>query len=166
MYDKETQTDGIQDKLVVVNRTAKVVKGGRRFGFNALVVAGDGNGRIGFGSGKAVEVPNAIKKANESARRNMRKFELKGKTLQHATVGQHGATKVWLSPASEGTGIIAGSAMRAIFEVMGVENVLTKVIGSTTPINVVRATIKALTQMMSPEMVAEKRGKSVEQVLQ
>ena len=164
MYDKETQTDGMQDKLVAVNRTAKVVKGGRRFGFNALVVVGDKKGRIGVGRGRALEVHNAIKKANESARRNMRKIELKGTTLQYAIVGSHGATKVWMSPAAEGTGIIAGSAMRAIFEVMGVENVLTKVIGSTTPINVVRAALDGLTRMTSPEYVAEKRGKNVEEI--
>jgi small subunit ribosomal protein S5 len=160
-----TDSDGYQQKLISVRRTAKVVKGGRQFGFSALVVTGDGEGRIGFGTGKAKEVPAAIQKANEAARRNMVQIHLKNKTLQHAIVSRHGASRVKMLPASEGTGVIAGNAMRAIFEVMGVENILAKCIGSTNPINVVRATIRGLRDMSSPEQVAAKRGKSVAEIL-
>lgn len=163
-YDKETVSDGILEKLVAVNRTAKVVKGGRIFGFSALVVVGNGKGKLGFGRGKAREVPAAIQKAMESARRNMVQIELKGTTLQHQIVSRHGASKVLMKPASEGTGIIAGNAMRAVFEVMGIKNVLAKCLGSTNPVNVVRATIKGLTSMASPEAIAEKRGKRVEDI--
>ena len=148
--DKEQVSDGIQEKLVAVNRSAKVVKGGRKFCFNALVVVGDGQGRVGYARGKALEVPNAIKKANERARRSMRKIGLNKNTLQHAVIGRHGATKVWMSPAAEGTGIIAGGAVRAVFEVMGVKNVLAKNVGSTNPVNVVRATLKGLKNMLTP----------------
>lgn len=158
-------TDNINEKLVSVNRNAKVVKGGRIFSFAALVVVGDGNGRIGFGRGKAREVPNAIQKAMEDARRNMHRVQLKGTTLLHAITVRHGASKVFMRPASEGTGIIAGNAMRAVFEVLGVKNVLAKCIGSSNPVNVVRATIKGLRQMASPEMIAEKRGKTVKEIL-
>lgn len=165
-YDVETVGDGIQEKLVAVNRTAKVVKGGRIFGFSALVVVGNGRGKLGFGRGKAREVPAAIQKAMENARRNMVQIELKGKTLQHPIIGRHGATRVMMRPASEGTGIIAGNAMRAVFEVMGVENVLAKCIGSSNPVNVVRATIRGLTMMASPESIALKRGKMVEEIFQ
>jgi len=154
-------TDGFTDKLVSVRRTAKVVKGGRVFGFSALVVVGDGQGRIGFGQGKAKEVPVAIQKATDSARRNMIHIQLNGTTLYHEVRSHHGASKVVMLPASEGTGVIAGGAARAVFEVMGVKNVLAKNIGSTNPINVVRATIKGLTSMLTPEYVAKKRGKSV-----
>lgn len=160
-----TESDGYQQKLISVRRTAKVVKGGRQFGFSALVVTGDGEGRVGFGTGKAKEVPAAIQKANEAARRNMIQIHLKNNTLQHAIVSRHGASRVKMLPASEGTGVIAGNAMRAIFEVMGVKNVLAKSIGSTNPINVVRATITGLQNMSSPEYVAAKRGKSVEEIL-
>src|SRR3990167_1155887 len=125
-----TESDGYQQKLISVNRTSKVVKGGRQFSFSALVVTGDGEGRVGFGTGKAKEVPAAIQKANEDARRNMVQIHLKNKTLQHAIVARHGASRVKMLPASEGTGVIAGNAMRAIFEVMGVTNVLAKSIGS------------------------------------
>ena len=152
-------TDGIVDKLVGVRRTTKVVKGGRVFGFSALVVVGDGQGKIGFGQGKAKEVPIAIQKATESARRNMIQVQLNGTTIYHAVRSRHGASKVLLMPASEGTGMIAGGAMRAVFEVMGVRNILAKNVGSTNPINVVRATVKGLTGMLTPEVAARKRGK-------
>ncbi len=161
----QTQTDGIVDKLVNVRRTVKVVKGGRVFSFAALVVVGDGQGRIGFGQGKAKEVPVAIQKATESARRNMIHIQLNGTSLYHEVRSRHGASKVLMLPASEGTGVIAGGAMRAVFEVMGVKNVLAKNVGSTNPVNVVRATVKGLTNMLSPEAVAKKRGKSVQEML-
>lgn len=161
----ENSGDNYTEKLVAMNRTAKVVSGGRVFRFAALVVVGDGNGRVGFGLGKAKEVPIAIQKATESAHRNMVQIELRGDTLYHMITAQHGASKVFLKPASEGTGIIAGSAMRAVFEVLGVKNVLAKSFGSTNPINVVRATIRALTSMETPESVAEKRGKTVAEIM-
>ncbi len=157
--------DGLQEKLVAVNRVAKVVKGGRQFGFTALTVVGDGEGKIGFGYGKAKEVPIAIQKAMEKARRSMQTVPLKDGTLFYPKVGIHGAAKVHMQPASEGTGIIAGGAMRAVFEVLGVRNVLAKCIGSRNPINVVRATMQGLTSMQSPESIASKRGKSVEDIL-
>ena len=153
------------DKLVHINRVAKVVKGGRRFGFAALVVVGDQKGRVGYGLGKAREVPAAIQKAMEKARRNMVTVQLKGETLQHPVKGRHSGSQVYMQPASEGTGIIAGGAMRAVLEVAGVHNVLSKAYGSTNPINVVRATIKALNDMKSPEQVAAKRGLRVEEIL-
>lgn len=164
----EAATEGsedLQEKLVAVRRVAKVVKGGRIFGFSALTVVGDGKGRVGFGRGKAREVPAAIAKAMEDARRNMRQVNLKGATLQHAITARHGAAKVYMQPASEGTGIIAGGAMRAVFEVLGVRDVLAKCIGSSNPVNVVRATVKALNQMSDAETVAAKRGKRVEEIL-
>jgi small subunit ribosomal protein S5 len=156
--------DDLIEKLVTINRVAKVVKGGRQFGFTALTVVGDGEGRVGFGYGKAREVPLAIQKAMQAARKNMLKINLKGDTLQYAMNGRHGATKVYMQPASEGTGVIAGGAMRAVFECAGVRNVLAKSYGSRNPINVVRATIKALEQMNSPKWIAAKRGKTVEQI--
>ncbi len=159
------QSEELIEKLINVNRVAKVVKGGRIFGFSALTVVGDGKGRVGFGRGKAREVPAAISKAMESARRNMFKVELKEGTLQHPITAEHGAAKVFMQPASEGTGIIAGGAMRAVFEVVGVHDVLAKCIGSNNPVNVVRATINGLQQMASPEQVAAKRGKTVEEIL-
>ena len=158
-------TDGLQEKLVAVNRVAKVVKGGRQFGFTALTVVGDGEGKVGFGYGKAREVPLAIQKAMEKARKNMRTVALTDGTLQYPMIAEHGAAKVFMQPASEGTGIIAGGAMRAVFEVVGIHNVLAKCIGTRNPINVVRATIKGLTQMRSPERVAAKRGKTVEEIM-
>lgn len=164
-YEAPASGEDLQEKLVAVNRVAKVVKGGRQFGFSALTVVGDGNGRVGFGSGKAREVPVAIQKALEKARKNMVKVNLKGDTLQYPLVGTHGAAKVFMQPASEGTGIIAGGAMRAVFEVLGVHNVLAKCIGTNNPVNVVRATVKGLADMNSPEEVAAKRGKSVEEIL-
>jgi len=161
----EDKNEGFQEKLVQVNRVAKVVKGGRIFAFTALTVVGDGNGKVGFGSGKAREVPVAIQKALEAARRNMVKVDLNGTTLQHPISANHGASRVYLQPASDGTGIIAGGAMRAVLEVAGVQNVLAKCYGSTNPMNVVRATVKGLASMKSPEDVAAKRGKTVEEIL-
>lgn len=159
--------DGLNEKLVTVNRVAKVVKGGRQFGFTALTVVGDGQGKVGFGMGKAREVPVAISKAMEKARKNMRQVALtENGTLQHPIVGREGAAKVFMKPASDGTGIIAGGAMRAVFEVAGVRNVLAKCIGTNNPINVVRATLRGLTEMVSPEQVAAKRGKSVQEILE
>ena len=158
--------DDFIEKLVAVNRVAKVVKGGRQFGFTALTVVGDGNGTIGFGYGKAKEVPLAIQKAMDKARKNMRKIRLKeGGTLQHALVGIHGAANVYMQPASDGTGIIAGGAMRAVFEAAGVRNVLAKINGSRNAVNVVRATINGLTAMSSAETIAAKRGKKIEEIL-
>ena len=157
--------DDLQEKLVNVRRVAKVVKGGRIFSFSALTVVGDGHGRIGFGRGKAREVPAAIQKAMEDARRNMRQIKLKGGTLQYAITASHGAAKVYMQPASEGTGIIAGGAMRSVFEVLGVRDVLAKCIGSCNPVNVVCATVKGLKNMSDPETIAAKRGKTVEEIL-
>lgn len=155
----------LQEKFVGVRRTAKVVKGGRVFGFSAIVVVGDGKGRVGYGQGKAREVPQAIQKAIESAKRNMRRIELKGQTIQHQIVGIHGATKVIMLPACEGTGLIAGGAMRAVCEVLGIRDVLAKCVGSRSPVNVVRATVKALESMVTPEIIAAKRGLSIKQVI-
>ena len=157
--------DDFIEKLVAVNRVAKVVKGGRQFGFTALTVVGDGKGTIGFGYGKAKEVPLAIQKAMDKARKNMKPVPLKGDTLQHPTTGIHGAANVYMQPASEGTGIIAGGAMRAVFEAVGVKNVLAKINGTRNPVNVVRATINGLSTMSSPEYVAAKRGKKIEEIL-
>ncbi|MFN3714912.1 MAG: 30S ribosomal protein S5 [Alcanivoracaceae bacterium] len=162
---KVDPNEGLQEKLVQVNRVAKVVKGGRIFSFTALTVVGDGKGRVGFGRGKAREVPAAIQKALEAARRNMIQVELAGSTLQHPIRAGHGASKVYMQPASEGTGVIAGGAMRAVLEVAGVQNVLAKCYGSTNPVNVVRATYEGLKSMSSPEQIAAKRGKTVEEIL-
>jgi small subunit ribosomal protein S5 len=165
-FDAQQNSDGLIEKLVGINRVAKVVKGGRQFGFAALTVVGDGEGRVGFGRGKAREVPVAVQKAMEDARKNMRKVSLKGGTLQYPVTGIHGAAKVVMLPASEGTGIIAGGAMRAVFEAVGVHDVLAKCIGSNNPINVVRATFKGLAEMKTPEEIAAKRGKSVQDILE
>ncbi len=165
MANHEQKDGDLQEKLVQVNRVAKVVKGGRIFGFTALTVVGDGNGRVGFGRGKAREVPVAIQKAMEQARRNMVTVDLNGDTLQYAVKARHGASKVYMQPASQGTGVIAGGAMRAVLELAGVHNVLAKCYGSTNPVNVVRATIKGLASMNAPEDVAAKRGKSVADIL-
>ena len=154
----------LQEKLVAVNRVSKVVKGGRQFGFAALSVVGDGNGRVGYGYGKARELPLAIQKSMQVARKNLITVYLKNETLQYELKGNHGATRVLMKPASEGTGIIAGGAMRAVFECAGIRNVLAKSYGSRNPINVVRATVGALVSMRSPEQVAAKRGKSVEEI--
>lgn len=159
------QENEFQEKLVAVNRVTKVVKGGRQFAFAALVVVGDGKGRVGFGYGKAKEVPISIQKAIEQAKKSLVKVNLNGETLQHALMGTHGAAKVFMQPASSGTGIIAGGAMRAVFEVVGVKDVLAKCIGTRNPNNVVRATINGLVSMTSAQEVAQKRGKSIEEVL-
>lgn len=163
--EKEELGDGLREKMIGVNRVTKVVKGGRIMAFAALTVVGDGNGSVGMGKGKAREVPVAVQKAMEQARRNMVKVNLKKGTLHHAVVGQHGAAKVYMQPASEGTGIIAGGPMRAIFEVLGVHDVLAKCIGSTNPYNIVRATLNGLRALNSPAEIAAKRGKSVEEIL-
>ncbi len=157
--------DGLREKLVSVRRVTKVVKGGRIFGFSALTVVGDGEGTVGFGISSAREVPVAIQKSMEKARRNMTKIVLKnGSTLQHPVTYRFASSKIYMQPASSGTGIIAGGAMRAVFEVLGVQDVLAKCIGSTNPVNVVQSTIKGLAGMQSPESVAAKRGKTVEEV--
>ena len=161
----EARDDGLKEKMIAVNRVTKVVKGGRIMGFAALTVVGDGDGRIGMGKGKSREVPVAVQKAMEEARRKMVKIQLKNGTMQHAVMGRHGAAKVFMQPASEGTGIIAGGPMRAVFEVLGVTNVLAKCHGSTNPYNVVRATLQGLTDMTTPAEIAAKRGKSVEEIL-
>lgn len=163
--NEEKSKEGLQEKLVQVNRVAKVVKGGRIFAFTALTVVGDGNGKVGFGRGKAREVPIAIQKALDAARRNMIQVPLNGSTLQHPIRSQHGASKVFMQPASDGTGIIAGGAMRAVLEVAGVQNVLAKCYGSTNPVNVVRATFNGLKSMHAPEDVAAKRGKTLDEIL-
>ncbi len=158
-------SDGLLEKLIAVNRVAKTVKGGRQMSFTALTVVGDGNGSVGLGYGKAREVPVAISKAMERARRNMVKVNLNNGTLFYAIKAHHGAARVYMQPASEGTGVIAGGAMRAVMEVVGVKNVLAKAVGSRNPINLVRATIKGLKSMTTPELIAAKRGKTVEEVM-
>ncbi len=160
----QQQTDGMREKMIGVNRVTKVVKGGRIMSFAALSVVGDGDGAVGMGKGKAREVPAAVQKAMDEARRNMIRVSLNNGTLHHAVIGEFGAAKVVIQPASEGTGIIAGGAMRAIFEVMGVTNVLAKCIGSTNPYNVVRATLNGLQSMNTPAEIAAKRGKTVEEI--
>ncbi|HEV7802068.1 MAG TPA: 30S ribosomal protein S5, partial [Burkholderiales bacterium] len=164
MQQSEERGDGLREKMIAVNRVTKVVKGGRVLGFAALTVVGDGDGGIGMGKGKAREVPVAVQKAMEEARRKMVKVSLKNGTLQHMVVGRHGAARVYMQPASEGTGIIAGGPVRAVLEVMGVTNILSKCLGSTNPYNVVRATINGLTAMNTPSTIAAKRGKSVEEI--
>lgn len=164
--DQNKNEEGLQEKLIQVNRVAKVVKGGRIFGFTALTAVGDGKGRVGFGRGKAREVPMAIQKAMEAARRNMVTVHLDGATLQYPVKARHGASHVYMQPASEGTGVIAGGAMRAILELAGVHNVLAKCYGSTNPVNVVRATFNGLKAMRSPDEVAAKRGKPVEDIIE
>ena len=163
--NSNTGNEDLQEKLVAVNRVAKVVKGGRQFRFSALTVVGDGNGKVGFGCGKSREVPLAIQKAMEDARRNMISVPLKEGTLFYPITASHGAAKIYMQPASEGTGIIAGGAMRAVFEVVGIHNILAKSIGSTNPINVVRATIKGLQKISDPERIAAKRGKKLEEII-
>ena len=163
--EKPQSADDLVEKLVAVNRTAKVVKGGRQFGFTALTVVGDGAGRVGFGFGKAREVPVAISKAMAQARKNMVHVALRNDTLHYAVRGSHGATRVLMQPASEGTGVIAGGGMRAVLECVGVRNVLAKSYGSRNPINVVRATVNALALVRSPDDIAAKRGKTVEEIL-
>ena len=164
MAGGEERGDGLREKMIAVNRVTKVVKGGRVMGFAALVVVGDGDGRVGMGKGKAREVPISVQKAMDEARRKLVKISLKNGTLHHAVMGRHGSARVYMQPASDGTGIIAGGPMRAIFEVMGVTNVLAKIVGSTNPYNVVRATLNGLQSMHTPADVAAKRGKSVEEI--
>ena len=165
MAKEQQQANDLQEKLIAVNRVSKTVKGGRIMSFTALTVVGDGNGRVGFGYGKAREVPAAIQKAMEKARRNMVTVALNEGTLHHPVKGRHSGSKVYMQPASQGTGVIAGGAMRAVLELAGVHNVLAKCYGSTNPVNVVRATFKALETMASPEQVANRRGKTVEEIL-
>jgi small subunit ribosomal protein S5 len=161
----EERDDGLREKMIAVNRVTKVVKGGRILGFAALTVVGDGDGRVGMGKGKAREVPVAVQKAMEEARRRMVKVPLKNGTLHHTVVGKHGASTVLMSPAAEGTGVIAGGPMRAIFDVLGVRNVVAKSLGSTNPYNLVRATLNGLGLCSTPSDIAAKRGKSVEEIL-
>ena len=160
-FSQGNALEGLSEKLVAVRRVAKVVKGGRQFGFTALTVVGDGNGSVGYGLCKAREVPVAIQKSMEQARKNMKKVSLNGGTIHYSITSHTGAAKVYMQPASEGTGIIAGGAMRAVFEVVGVHNVLAKCIGTNNPINVVRATIRGLTMITDPKLIYAKRGKSV-----
>jgi len=160
--DRDNTEQEFTEQLINIRRVAKVVKGGRVFGFSALTVVGDGKGRIGMGRGNAREVPSAVAKAMENARQSMFKVKLNGTTLQYPTVGRFGSAQVVIRPASEGTGIIAGGTMRAVFEAVGVENVLAKVIGTTNPINVTRATLEALKNMRGPDQIAAKRGINVE----
>ena len=164
MAGGEERSDGLREKMIAINRVTKVVKGGRVMGFAALVVVGDGDGRVGMGKGKAREVPVSVQKAMDEARRKLVKINLKNGTLHHAVTGRHGSARVYMQPASDGTGIIAGGPMRAIFEVMGVTNVLAKIIGSTNPYNVVRATLNGLQAMNTPSDIAAKRGKTVEEI--
>ena len=162
---QDDRGDGLREKMISINRVTKVVKGGRILGFAALTVVGDGDGRIGMGKGKAKEVPVSVTKAMESARRNMIKVSLKNGTIHHKVVGEHGASRVLMAPAKPGDGIIAGGPMRAVFEVMGVTNILAKCFGSTNPYNVVRATLQGLQAMNTPAEIAAKRGKKVEEIL-
>ena len=164
VQQSEERSDGLREKMVSVNRVTKVVKGGRVLGFAALTVVGDGDGRVGMGKGKAREVPVSVQKAMDEARNKLVKISLKNGTLHHAVIGRHGSSRVYMQPASDGTGIIAGGPMRAIFEVMGVTNVLAKIIGSTNPYNVVRATLNGLQAMNTPSVIAAKRGKTVEEI--
>ena len=161
MQTSEERSDGLREKMVAVNRVTKVVKGGRVLGFAALTVVGDGDGGVGMGKGKAREVPVAVQKSLEEARRKMFRVTLKNGTLQHAVIGRHGASKVLMQPASEGTGIIAGGPMRAVFDVAGVKDILAKTHGPTNPYNVVRATLDGLRKMRTPAEIAAKRGKKV-----
>ena len=162
---EEKVDDGMIEKLIAVNRVSKTVKGGRQFTFTALTVVGDGNGKVGFGYGKAREVPVAIQKSMEQARKNQVSVDLNNGTLWHTIKAGHGAARVFMQPASEGTGVIAGGAMRAVLEAVGVKNVLAKAVGSRNPINLVRATLKGLSDMQSPTRIAAKRGKKVEDLI-
>lgn len=161
----EEQDDGIREKMIAVNRVTKVVKGGRILGFAALTVVGDGDGRIGMGKGKSREVPVSVQKAMDQARRSMEKIPLRDGTIYHAVEGHHGASRVMLLPAPEGTGVIAGGPMRAIFDVMGIRNIVAKSHGSSNPYNMVRATIDALNNLRTPSEIAAKRGKTVEEII-
>ena len=160
----EANDDGLKEKMIAVNRVTKVVKGGRTLSFAALTVVGDGDGRIGMGKGKSKEVPAAVQKAMDEARRNMLKVTLKNGTVFHTVHGHHGASRVMMSPAPKGTGIIAGGPMRAVFEVMGITDVVAKSHGSSNPYNMVRATLDALRNSTTPGDIASKRGKTVEEI--
>ena len=160
----EGRDDGLREKMIAVNRVTKVVKGGRILGFAALTVVGDGDGRVGMGKGKSKEVPAAVQKAMEESRRNMIKVSLKNGSIHHTVMGQHGAASVMLNPAPKGTGIIAGGPMRAVFEVLGITDIVAKSHGSSNPYNMVRATFDALQNATTPAEVAAKRGKSVEDI--
>lgn len=160
----EKPDDGMREKMISINRVTKVVKGGRILGFAALTVVGDGDGRVGMGKGKSREVPVAVQKAMEEARRRLTKINLKNGTVHHTVIGRHGASTVMIQPAPEGTGVIAGGAMRAVFDVMGVTNIVCKSHGSNNPYNIVRATINGLMQVTTPSIIAAKRGKSVEEI--
>ena len=162
--NREEVDDGMVEKLIAVNRVSKTVKGGRQFTFTALTVVGDGDGKVGFGYGKAREVPVAIQKSMEYARKSFMNVDLNNGTLWHAVKSGHGAARVFMQPASEGTGVIAGGAMRAVLEAVGVKNVLAKAVGSRNPINLVRATFKGLSAMQSPAHIAAKRGKKIEEI--
>jgi small subunit ribosomal protein S5 len=161
----EGSEDGLKEKMIAVNRVTKVVKGGRILGFAALTVVGDGDGRIGMGKGKSKEVPVAVTKAMQDARRNMIKVSLKNGTIQHKVIGEHGASRVLMAPAKPGDGIIAGGPMRAVFEVMGVTDIVCKSLGSSNPYNLVRATLDALKHTTTPADIAAKRGLTIEQIL-
>ena len=163
--DMEERGDGLREKMVAVNRVTKVVKGGRILGFAALTVVGDGDGGVGMGKGKSKEVPVAVQKAMEEARRKLQKVSLNNGTIQHTVYGKHGATTVFMQPAADGKGIIAGGPMRAVFEVMGIHNISAKCHGSTNPYNIVRATLNGLSKLHTPADIAAKRGKSVEEIL-
>jgi small subunit ribosomal protein S5 len=162
---QDERDDGLREKMIAVNRVSKVVKGGRTMSFAALTVVGDGDGRVGMGKGKAREVPVAVQKAMEQARRDLFKVPLKNGTVYHTVIGKHGASKVLIAPAAEGTGVIAGGPMRAIFDVLGVRNVVAKSLGSSNPYNLVRATLNGLRAAVTPAEVAAKRGKTVEEIL-
>lgn len=164
-HASDSNTDDLREKMVSINRVTKVVKGGRILGFAALTVVGDGDGGVGMGKGKAREVPVAVQKAMDEAKRSLIKIKLKNGTIYHPIIGRHGAAKVYMQPAPDGTGIIAGGPMRAIFEVMGMQNILAKCIGSTNPYNVVRATLQGLYSMNTPTMIAAKRGKTINEIL-
>ena len=163
--EREEVKDGLLEKMVSVNRVTKVVKGGRILGFAALTVVGNGDGSVGMGKGKSKEVPVAVQKAMEEARRKMVKVSLRNGSVQHTVIGKHGATTVFMQPAPEGTGIIAGGPMRAVFEVMGIHNITAKCHGSTNPYNIVRATLDGLAKLHTPSDIAAKRGKTVEEIL-
>lgn len=161
IFEKKGLNSDLQEKLISVNRVSKTVKGGRIFSFTALTVVGNGNGKVGFGYGKAREVPSAIQKAMEKARKSMIQIPLYKRTIQHSVIGIHTGSSIFMKPASEGTGIIAGGAMRFVLDVVGIHNILAKIYGSTNPINVVRATLNGLKKIRSPEFIAKKRNKSI-----